>query len=794
MLHHFRKYQKYIYLMITVIIVVSFSFFGTYGALGGNAVHEQIAFTNVAGKAVKRIELEEMAFFIGTDSLDKQLYGGMPGPNFLNDGVIRKDLLQTGLAYLLIEAYPELFKEEYDNKAVKEAHYKPYIHPQIPFISSVNAWSYWAPAIPKNLEALKQAKDPLSEEAFNARIALYFNQDRFPPFYLQRMLGMQEKQSGAKVPDERLVNGDFSLFGYHTVDEWFGAHFVRLMAEWIINAAALADMKGHHVSDEQALASLTQNAIKSFQENKESPYVGASNAGEYFEHQLQRMRLDKTKAVQLWRQVLLFRSLFYDIGQAVFVDAANYRSFNAHADQGLAGTLYQLPPALRVREPSDLLQLELYLNAIGKRSKEGQGMLELPSTFFTVDQILKSKPELVRKKYKLEVAKASKNTLQMKATAKDTLSWQLEPSHWEKLANQFPEIALKALNPSSSEKIDILGSLDQGTRRRADEWTRKQIVEDHPEWIDAALAEANPKTEFYSLSPNAPSPSFNGLEKGSQLIKLLDENSASLAQISFDGTTYYKIKVIEKSPGLEVLSFEEAKRNGILEEMAQKELEIAYVQVRGQNPTPYQNSDKSWKSLDQVQEEVAKEYLKPIYQAIKKELSAHPDAEKYKALENDRLTPYRFAYLGRKNLETLQKSPEKKEEIARAKDSPPEKGESELAAQFKWVETPFTVSRKNFEGLAEGEALLALKPGQWSKVVKAPNGDLYFAFANSEVTGENNLEMLREQVGKARFLLGSEAMRAYLATIIPMLKEKGAISFRFLHLEEEPTMEAADDS
>lgn len=787
MLHHFRKYQKYIYIVVTVIIVISFSFFGTYGTLGGNAIHEQVAFTDVAGNAIKRSELEELVYFIGTDSMDKQIYGGMPGPNFLNDGVIRKDLLETGLAYLLVQAYPDQFRDEYQKKSARERLYTPYKHPQAPFISSMNVWNAWAPAIPKSLDVLKQASDPLSEEAFHARLALYFNQDRFPSYYLQRVMMMQEKQSGLPR-DEYLAQADFSLFGYHTLDDWFGSHFVRLMAEWIINAAALAEMKGHYISDEQALASLTENAAQSFQANKESPYLGASTAGEYFDQQLQRMRLDKNKAVKLWKQVLLFRSLFDDVGHAVFVDTNSYRHFNAHAEEGLAGSLFQLPSSLRLREPSELLQLELYLNATGKRSKEEQKILELPSSFYTVEQILKSKPELVRKKYKLEVAKFSKNALQTKVTLKETLGWQLDQSHWNRLKKQFPVLAMNKEAVSSEDKLAKLDSLDTKSRAQVDEWSRKQIVEEHPEWIENALAESASKADFYSLSPEAPSPLFKGLEKGSQLIALLDANAPSLEKISFDGDTFYRIKVLEKSSGMEVLSFGEAKSNGILEEMALKELEIAYVQLRSQDPALYQNPDKSWKPIEQVKEQVTVAYLKPVYQAIKKELASHPDGDKFKALENERLTPYRFAFAGRKALETLQKSPEKKADYSRPKDELLS-NEKELAGQFKWLESSLTISRKDPSGLAEASALLALEPGKWSKVVKAPNGDLYFAFIKEKSRGEENLEALREQVAKARFLLGTEAMRVYLSSLLPLLKEKEAISFKFLNLSNEPTME-----
>jgi hypothetical protein len=52
-----------------------------------------------------RSDVDEMALFLATDSEDKMLYGGVWGLNFLNDGVVRKDFLETGLAQELALAY-----------------------------------------------------------------------------------------------------------------------------------------------------------------------------------------------------------------------------------------------------------------------------------------------------------------------------------------------------------------------------------------------------------------------------------------------------------------------------------------------------------------------------------------------------------------------------------------------------------------------------------------------------------------------------------------------------------------
>ena len=59
MLDFFRRHQRYFFAVITVVIVISFSFFGTYSTLSNSSFREQIAFTNVDGTDVTRHELDE---------------------------------------------------------------------------------------------------------------------------------------------------------------------------------------------------------------------------------------------------------------------------------------------------------------------------------------------------------------------------------------------------------------------------------------------------------------------------------------------------------------------------------------------------------------------------------------------------------------------------------------------------------------------------------------------------------------------------------------------------------------
>lgn len=87
-------------------------------------------------------------------------------------------------------------------------------------------------------------------------------------------------------------------FGYHTLEDWFGPRYVRLVAQFILNSAKVAEQKGYKVSKEEALADLMQHASISYQQNANNPNLGVANLQQYFDEQLRRMNMDQNKAVK----------------------------------------------------------------------------------------------------------------------------------------------------------------------------------------------------------------------------------------------------------------------------------------------------------------------------------------------------------------------------------------------------------------------------------------------------------------------------------------------------------------
>lgn len=781
MLAIFRKYQRFLYLVITCVIVISFSFFGTYSGLQNAQPADKTVFQAVDGSDVARSELEEMAAFIGTDNEDKMLLGGRWGPNFLNDGVVKKDFLETGLGVLLAKPFMNDLRSELLTRQQRERHYQSYKHPQAQFISAENAWNILAPEMNKRLADLRKVKDPATEEGFDARVNLFLAERRFPHPALRMVLGHQQKQYKWVAPDPNLNYIDLALFGYHTADDWFGSRFIRLVSEFIINSAIIAQEKGYTVSRKEALADLYRNAELSFQQNGSNPNLGVANAHQYFQEQLRRMGLDANRAAALWQKVMLFRRLFHDLGNSVWIDPYTLANFQHFAKETVEGSLYQLPENLRLTDFRDLQRFEVYLSAVADRPTSGMGMLELPKTWKPADQIVQETPELVQRRYVLEIAQVDKKNLQAKVGVKDTWDWQVQDHSWEKLKQKFPELGVKA-GSNEQERYAALESLDQKTRSRVDAYSREQIVDEHPEWLDQALVEAEPVETVVGIRKKGNVGIIAGLIDPEELITLLDqypESRSKLEKYSADGQSFYRIAVKEKASGYEALTFEAAKNDGTLDRLVDARLKAAYPQVREGDPKAFRERDGSWKPFEQVKQKVAEYEFANILQAIRDDYTAaQPPEEKENVVLNDFAATIRLYPYVRGLREQFKADPESIEEHVTAR------GRQEIASsvkdQWKLLKSSYTGDRSTPDLPMDEQEVFSLEKGEWTSVKKRGNGNFSF-FQLKEHQNAADEAGVVEKVMHAQRDFSFEAQRVYMQKLIDQFREKNALTLQYLN-------------
>lgn len=805
MLDFFRRYQRYFFLVITVVIIISFSFFGTYSTLGSNAWREQIAFKAINGREVTRSDVDEMALFLATDNEDKMFYGGVWGPNFLNDGVIRKDFLETGLGQELALAYREDLQDDINKRLVKEKKYTPYAHPQAPFLSVENVWSYFAPQMNAHFTALQAAENGLDSEAFNHRVKLYLGEKQVPSSTLRYILHYQEKQYSWLKPDERLNQADLSLFGYHTLEDWFGPHFTRLVSEFIINAAILAENQGYDVSKAEVLSDLVRNTQVSYQQNQNNPNLGVKSPEEYLSEQLRRLNMDQARAIKIWRQVLLFRRYFHDAGANALVDTLASQKFHQFAQENVTVDLYRLPSHLRLATYDDLQNLEAYLYAVTKQNKSDP--LALPQQFLAVSEVMKKYPELVQKRYVLEVAQVNLKALQARIGLRELWNWEVEDQNWVNLTKQFPILGAK-LGKTREERFEALESLEPTVRSVVDNFAKQSIVKSHPEWIEQSLNNAKPEKMVVGLRIQGGKMPFSGLdkkEKRQELMRLLDEapigeqvaSNSPLYDFSADDQVYYRIAVLGRSEAQEILTFAEAAADGTIGEVRDRILEQYYVTIRGKDSSLYQNEKKEWKPFKEVRAHVADQYFQKVVQALEPIYKNVSKGQEGKLLSKDQAASLRlYAYLNK-----VREQLEKDSSQAHQWITTPLEEEQEsialverpaLADQWKIEKATVTLNRQNpSETAMDVKEALALTKNAWSPLQAPINGDLAFYQVKDHGSVSLQSNAIAEQVRQVQTLLGAEAQRHLMRQVLAELQSKNAISLAYLKIpmDEIPAQE-----
>ncbi len=794
MLDFFRRYQRYFFLVITVVIIISFSFFGTYNTLGSNTWREQVAFKAVNGHDVTRVDVDEMALFLATDNEDKLLYGGVWGPNFLNDGVIRKDFLETGLAQELALAYRQDLQEDIDKRLVKEKKYALYTHPQVKFLGVENVWNYFAPAMNAHYDTLRAAQDGLTEEAFNSRVKLYLGEKQLPASMLRQVLRYQEKQYNWLTPDDKLNQTDLSLFGYHTIEDWFGPRFTRLVSEFIINAAILAEAQGYQVSKAEVLADLARSTQQSYQQNLKNPHLGVASPEEYFSEQLRRLNMDQNRVIKVWRQILLFRRYFQDAGATALVDTLVNQQLHQFANENVTVDLYRLPAELKIANQETLQNLEIYLQAVAKNNK--QDPLALPQQFLAAAEVSSTYPELVQKEYELEVAQVPQKTLQARISLRDLWNWEIEDKNWERLQKQFPDLGVKTAQTREG-RFEVLDSLDAATRSKVDAFAKQEIVQAHPEWIDQALDEAKPQKMIIGLRLQGGKTFFTGLEQKEKrqiLMQLLDQAplgekvaaDSDLYHYTADQQNYYRVTVLDRVLEPQVITFAEAQTEGTLDQVRKRILEKYYVTIREKNPAAYQLENKEWKTFSAAREAVANQFFEKLFTAlesVKKEASS--DSTSW---SKDQLAALRFYPYLKQVKAQIEKDPAQAEKWvkAEAEEQPASLGERPaLANQWKLDKKTTTINRQTREEGIDPNEMFTLNIDAWSSLKTPINGDLLFFQVKNQGIEDPKTSATIQQVKQMQTLLSAEAQRHLMKQVLQVLKEKNALSLAYLQVPME---------
>lgn len=731
MMKFLRKHQRSLLIVISVMTIASFSFFGTFGTFSANdkVVDKEIA-QAIDGTPIMQRDVQSMVRFL----------------SFGNADVVERDLLATGMASILAERYFDAIQDEFQLRLDKIKHYKTYVHPQAPFLNAEEVWKRFIPQMMLHLADLK--RDEASPQTFALYCRLYLDQVAFPPDILKRVLSYHQQQYGWIQEDPMMTEERLSLFGFQSLEEWFGEEFMRRACFFFINTALMAQEKGYTISSEEARADLLQNALCHLQSYGQKQDATYQEANEFLQHQLRVSGIDEAGAVKIWKRVMLFRRMFDDVGQAIFLDPLTYEQFAAYAGERASIDLYQLPEKLRLRDFRSLLKFQFYLDAVAPKNRGSYA--KLPSQFSSVAELEKRFPELVQSRFHLEVAKATREEIAQRVTLKETWDFEMSDAGWTSLIKEFP--ILEKNNPSDREsRFHALEEVDSDLRLKIDRYARSQIVAAHPEWIEEALQKAPLEKIHVGIRSRGAVYPFLNVDDSAVLLTHLQQGQVGEALPIFtsDQEVFYRITLLNKPEKKEIMTYEEALQDDLLGELLDRQLEEAYTAVRKRDPELFQLKEGGWRPFKEVRDLVGMKVFSDFLKGITEQ-----------TVDLSYYSSHRLSFF----MEEAKKSVKDKGD-----DSPFVKSTGDpLKDQWLLVKRSATIKRSDPTALSK-EELFTANEGQWSSISTPPNGDVAFFRL---VSKEASQEVIETQVNEGQRMLSMDAKRFLMHQVLERIDQK----------------------
>ncbi|MEM7174879.1 MAG: hypothetical protein AAF443_02980 [Chlamydiota bacterium] len=787
MLDFFRRYQRFFFIIVAVFIVSSIAFFGVNYAIRSPQQSRPTEIGRaVDGSVIWSDEIDHLVRLIATDQADQQLLDKGIVPNLLNDGVIRQDFLVGKLGEILARAYFDVLKPELRERVTKHRRYQPYVHPYVPSISVENLWQQFASKDWEKIKAfLAEADSEVTAETFTRLVDFYQLEKVFPPRAVRQYLYVQQQNYQGVPKDPALATSSLGLFHCNSLEDWFGARFVRLVAQFIHNASLIAEERGYRISETEVRLDLGRHAYQALKQQGKKEKESQEISTLYY-NQLLRLGLNEKEAIRGWRKVMLFRRLFADYGNAVIADPLPYEVFYPFASEMVTFDLYRLPQALELHSFRDVLKLNFYLDAVTSLAKD---KFFLPTEFLSVDRVEAQFPELIEQRAWVETAEVSIDAIAASVSLKEMWDWQLQDDHYAQLEREFPSLAFKK-ERSADAYFEMLEKLEADERHKVDGFSRRAIVRAHPEWIEQALDQKTLIEKEIKFSPNGEGGSpIEQTECGSDWVKLLqtaalkgiletDEAALkareALSCFTPDEMTYYRFIVVERDLTKQVRAFSMANEAGILDRLLDQQLESQYSLLRAQDPKQFQTEEKEWKVFDTVKNEVGELFYTKRLRAIKRQCEKRGVAISKEKCDRRYLYACFIEHL-HEHLAACRKeaamAAQSESAVAPTNLGTHLKKRKPLATQWDLRKEEQTV-KKCDHGLWLTADAFSWDEASWSPVLGGKDRTPYFFFLRKKSlpTGP-----FRKEIKQGQKILADEAKQLLMLEVIDTLKKKGGI-------------------
>ncbi len=769
MLTLFRKYQKIIFIFTTAIIIVSFTFFGAMNSMGGNSeVKEETLVKAIDGSSISLQKVERMLSFLSSSHLDLKDDQAM-SVNLLNNGVLEKQFLSSGLGRLLAEKISTEIEKDVE-KTISKAHsFQSYRHAKAPFITSEAIWAQFAPESAKLVSELTLNASSLSFlKKFDLLSQGFLQHQTVPSSFIRKVIAYQSQQMAQGEEDPSLPYADVSLLGLHSAKDWMGETYIRAAAQVIINGAAYARKQGYTVSSQEARDAMIANA-------KEAVQLLAKDVGpetnfyQIFLTQVRNLGMNELESIDLWKDISLFQKLFQAASNSILLSP---EIFPAAKEQCLIEK-YSIPSHLKFRDFTSFMKLQLYITAISSKKRSKDSLLSLPVEFLPLSEIEKKAPDLVQRDYVLEYSELDLKKAASQIGLKETWAWQMQDKGWDLLKEKYSYLSKEA--KAKEERFAELESVNPKQRLEMDKFSREQILSKDEERIKKELEFISPESRSISISSTGFELPFKGISNMQSLVALLEIaplkgegnissiEAAAQEKMNFytgDNQHYYKINLVERFSFKKIQTFAEADASGALRRMLDKKLESAYLEVRKKDSIPYMKKEGSWKPLAEVKEKVGLAIYSPVLKAI---------VEEYQSLYGKDLTKEQTDstefYVQNWMLFHVNES------LVKAKEGVIETQENPLLAQWKLVQKKESILKKDYPALSS----FIFEEGSWSTILSLASEKLCFfkVLQNLEAA-----PFSEDEIEKIAAPLKREVEKTLFDQLFSEIQAKKALSFK----------------
>jgi GcvH upstream region-like protein len=766
MLNFLRKYQKIVFGVVTAALIVSITFFGSYSAMTQVAMQEKDVILGKAidGSKISKLHMEKMKRFLVSDQFDTDLYAAHSRPNIFNNGVIRKDLIQSGLANMIAGAFFDKIHGDLQARLEKQKAFKGYHHPAAPFLSSENLYAQFVPTLKDKLLKIRSEQFVITQQTLSDLFALYEEATSFPTEYVRRFLTYQQNQYEWLAKDPYLASGDLSLFYFHHAEDWFGPAFMQAATQVIHNVALVAKEKGMKVSFEESKNDLLKNgyeALKGLYQEK----VTAEHLDQAWKGVLAQMHLTEKEMVAIWQDVLLFRKLFEEKGSSVLVDTFSQEQFHQFASESREIERYTLPESLAIKDFAALAQFETYVDAVCVKSKH-QKRLDLPSNFKTVEEVSNYFPELVEKTYQMEYASLDLEELTSKLSLKEVWQWEVQEENFAKLRAKFKDLEPFKVEGDAQKTLDLL---TDHHRFQVDKYAALEMIKIKHDLIQEELALLSFDKTTWKVALCDEKIPLKGITDTKELLELAEkslnpENPQAASLLSCytqDGVHFYKIKLLEKPSAPRILTFKEASSQKILDKLLDKKLKQEQKSYESAHLTEALKEDGSAKSFEMMRLDIAAHVYKPLLSELEKQVNP--------ALLKDLTTKEKLDLLAKHRYLSF---------MSKAQQDIAELGEASLYLKKEnlfYIESFRHLLKRKESKPWFKEEMFSLQQGQTSEV--SFDGSNEVSFFKVLALDVQDKEDIAENIREKQQTLALEAKKELMSQLLDLFKEHQTVVF-----------------